>query len=80
MWQTLYFEYLNVCSHREEEDRKVAAAMRASLAMHRQENRGPVQERTAPKHCREERIERTESEEPRHLTGNIKPTNKPGEK
>ncbi|XP_038551888.1 E3 ubiquitin-protein ligase ZNF598 [Micropterus salmoides] len=62
---------------REEEDREVAAARRASLAMHRQEERGAVQERSAPKHCREERPERTEPEEPRHRTGNIKPTSKP---
>uniref|UniRef100_A0A3Q3VK64 RING-type E3 ubiquitin transferase n=1 Tax=Mola mola TaxID=94237 RepID=A0A3Q3VK64_MOLML len=41
--------------HREEEDREVAAAMRASMAMHRQEDRGAVQERTATKHCREDR-------------------------
>lgn len=69
------------CSCREEEDREVAAAMRASMAMRRQEDRAAVQERSAPKHCREERAERTEPEEPRHRTGNIKPTSKPpGEK
>ncbi|XP_070779269.1 E3 ubiquitin-protein ligase ZNF598 isoform X2 [Enoplosus armatus] len=62
---------------REEEDREVAAARRASLAMRRQEERGTVQERSAPKHCREERPERTEPEEPRHRTGHIKPTSKP---
>ncbi|XP_073350673.1 E3 ubiquitin-protein ligase ZNF598 [Pagrus major] len=63
---------------REEEDREVAAAMRASLAMRRQEERGAAaQERSAPKHCREERTERTEPEEPRHRTGRIKPTSKP---
>ncbi|XP_029996473.1 E3 ubiquitin-protein ligase ZNF598 [Sphaeramia orbicularis] len=54
---------------REEEDRDVAAAMRASMAMRRQEERGAVQERSAPKHCREERTERAEPEEPRHRTG-----------
>lgn len=59
----------------------MAAARRASLAMRRPEERGPVQERSAPKHCREERTERTEPEEPRHRTGHIKPTSKPpGEK
>ncbi|KAG8007143.1 hypothetical protein GBF38_023300 [Nibea albiflora] len=62
---------------REEEDREMAAARRASLAMRRQEERGAVQEKSAPKHCREERTERTEPEEPRHRTGNLKPTNKP---
>ncbi|XP_040918561.1 E3 ubiquitin-protein ligase ZNF598 [Toxotes jaculatrix] len=62
---------------REEEDRQIEAAMRASMATHRQEERGAVQERSAPKHSREERMERTEPEEPRHRTGHIKPTNKP---
>ncbi|XP_049924264.1 E3 ubiquitin-protein ligase ZNF598 [Epinephelus moara] len=62
---------------REEEDREVAAAMRASMALHRQEERGAMQERSAPKHCREERTERTEPEEPRHRTGHIKPISKP---
>lgn len=67
---------------REEEDREVAAAMRASMAQRRQEERGAMQERSAPKHCREERTtERTEPEEPRHRTGHIKPISKPpGEK
>lgn len=65
------------CTRREEEDREMAAARRASLAMRRQEERGAVQEKSAPKHCREERTERTEPEEPRHRTGNLKPTNKP---
>lgn len=59
----------------------MAAAMRASMAMRRQEERGAAQERSAPKHHREERTERSEPEEPRHRTGHIKPTNKPpGEK
>ncbi|XP_029293429.1 E3 ubiquitin-protein ligase ZNF598 [Cottoperca gobio] len=61
---------------REEEDREVAAAMKASMAMHRQEERGTMgatHERSAPKHLREERTERMEPEEPRHRTGNIKP-------
>ncbi|GLD60532.1 zinc finger protein 598 [Lates japonicus] len=62
---------------REEEDRQMEAAMRASMAMRRQEERGAVQERNAPKHCREERTERPEPEEPRHRTGHIKPTSKP---
>ncbi|AWP18668.1 putative zinc finger protein 598 [Scophthalmus maximus] len=62
---------------REEEDRQMEAAMRASLAMRRQEERGAVQERSTPKHCREERAERKELEEPRNRTGLIKPTNKP---
>ncbi|KAM9346498.1 E3 ubiquitin-protein ligase ZNF598 [Symphorus nematophorus] len=62
---------------REEEDREVAAARRASLAMRRQEERAAAQERSAPKHCREERTERTEPEEPRNRTGQIKPTSKP---
>lgn len=82
-----------LCPRSEEEDREVAAAMRASLAMHRQEERAAAQERNAPKHSREERMERmertermermerTEPEEPRHRTGQIKPTSKPpGEK
>ncbi|XP_023149043.1 E3 ubiquitin-protein ligase ZNF598 isoform X1 [Amphiprion ocellaris] len=62
---------------REEEDRQMEAAMRASIAMRRQEERGAVQERSAPKHCREERTERAEPEEPRHRTGHVKPASKP---
>ncbi|XP_059203820.1 E3 ubiquitin-protein ligase ZNF598 [Centropristis striata] len=62
---------------REEEDREMAAAMRASMAKRRQEERGAMQERSAPKHCREERPERTQPEEPRHRTGHIKPISKP---
>lgn len=55
--------------------------MRASMEMHRHVDRGAAQERSAPKHNREERTERPEPEEPRHRTGNIKPTSKPpGEK
>ncbi|XP_008286940.1 E3 ubiquitin-protein ligase ZNF598 [Stegastes partitus] len=65
---------------REEEDRQVEAAMRASMAMRRQEERGAVQERSAPKHCREERTERAEPEEPRHRTGHVKPASKPANK
>lgn len=62
---------------REEEDREVAAAMRASMAKRRQEERGAMQERSAPKHCREERSERAEPEEPKHRTGLVKPVTKP---
>ncbi|KAG7505959.1 E3 ubiquitin-protein ligase ZNF598 [Solea senegalensis] len=62
---------------REEEDRQMEAAMRASMAVRRQEERGAVQERNTPKHCNEERMERTELEESRHRTAHIKPTNKP---
>ncbi|KAM9392011.1 E3 ubiquitin-protein ligase ZNF598 [Pholidichthys leucotaenia] len=58
---------------REEEDRQMEAALRASLAMKRQEERGAVQERNAAKHCREERTERPESDETRPRTGPIKP-------
>ncbi|XP_037112541.1 E3 ubiquitin-protein ligase ZNF598 [Syngnathus acus] len=59
---------------REEEDREVAAAMRASMALRRQEARMAALERSAPKYYREERTERTESEA---LTGPTKPTSKP---
>ncbi|KAM3863677.1 E3 ubiquitin-protein ligase ZNF598 [Diretmus argenteus] len=65
---------------REEEDRDVAAAMRASLAVRRQEERAAVQERSAPKHRKEERVERmdrTETDESRHRTGPVKPTTEP---
>lgn len=63
---------------REEEDRQMEAAFRASMAMCRQEERGAaIQERSAPKHSREERMERGEPEEPRHRTGHIKQPNKP---
>ncbi|KAM6966675.1 E3 ubiquitin-protein ligase ZNF598 [Tautogolabrus adspersus] len=64
---------------REEEDRELAAARRASMAVRRQEERAAMQERSALRHSREERTERerTEPEEPRHRTGQIKPTNKP---
>ena len=43
----------------------MAAAMRASMAMHRQEDRGAVQERTATKHCREDRMAPKHSREER---------------
>ncbi|XP_056143765.1 E3 ubiquitin-protein ligase ZNF598 [Lampris incognitus] len=62
--------------NREEEDRDVAAAMRASLAVRRQEER----DRTTPKHRNEERTERVDRTEPdnfRHKTGPIKSTAKP---
>ncbi|XP_026181626.1 E3 ubiquitin-protein ligase ZNF598 [Mastacembelus armatus] len=62
---------------REDEDRQMEAAIRASMVMRRQEERAAVQERSAPKHCREERTERTEPEESRQRTGPIKPTIKP---
>lgn len=73
---------------REEEDRQVEAALRASMAMQRQAVRAAVaqrqaeraaaaQERSSSKHCREERSERVEPEEPRHMTGPIKSSNKP---
>lgn len=55
------------CREREEEDRQVEAALRASITMGRQA------ERSTPKHCREERTERTEPDEPRHQTGPAKP-------
>lgn len=62
---------------REEEDRDVAAAMRASMAMRRQEERGALKERGAPKHCKEERMDKPDPEEPRG-TGHIHSTaNKP---
>ncbi|XP_054616390.1 E3 ubiquitin-protein ligase ZNF598 [Dunckerocampus dactyliophorus] len=57
---------------REEEDREVAAAMRASMAVRRQEDRAAALERSAPKPHREDRME---SEEPR--IGSMKPTGKP---
>ncbi|KAK7939851.1 hypothetical protein WMY93_003177 [Mugilogobius chulae] len=56
---------------REEEDRDVAAAMRASLAMRRQEERGAMKDRgtsSKPK----ERVERADPEEPR--TGSVNPS------
>lgn len=52
------------------------AALRASMAMRRQVERAAVQERNTPKHCREERMERVEAEEPKPLTKHLK-TNKP---
>uniref|UniRef100_A0A3B4ANS2 RING-type E3 ubiquitin transferase n=1 Tax=Periophthalmus magnuspinnatus TaxID=409849 RepID=A0A3B4ANS2_9GOBI len=57
---------------REEEDRDVAAAMRASLAMRRQEERGAMKDRGASKV--KERAERTDPEEPRSRTGPVNPT------
>lgn len=54
------------------------AAMRASMAVRRQEERAMMQERNV---FREERKERPEQEEPRHKSGPIKATSKPpGEK
>uniref|UniRef100_A0A3P8WQ14 RING-type E3 ubiquitin transferase n=1 Tax=Cynoglossus semilaevis TaxID=244447 RepID=A0A3P8WQ14_CYNSE len=54
---------------REEEDRQMEAAMRASMAVRRQEERAMMQERNV---FREERKERPEQEEPRHKSGPIK--------
>ncbi|XP_054890920.1 E3 ubiquitin-protein ligase ZNF598 isoform X2 [Poeciliopsis prolifica] len=77
---------------REEEDRQVEAALRASMAMQRQTertamlrqterpvtqrqtDRPAMQERITSKHIRDERLE---PDEPRHLTGPIKLSNKP---
>lgn len=61
---------------REEEDRQVEAALRASMAMRRQAERAAVQERSTPKHCREDRVDRTEPEEPKANTGH-KTVNRP---
>lgn len=65
-------------AYRQEEDRAVAAAMRASMAMQRQEEKGAAQERAPPKHRREERTEPHELEEAHssHRNRNPKP---PGE-
>ncbi|KAJ0058153.1 hypothetical protein NL108_008794, partial [Boleophthalmus pectinirostris] len=57
---------------REEEDRDVAAAMRASLAMRRQEERGAMKDRGASKV--KERADRTDPEEQRSRTGPVNPT------
>uniref|UniRef100_A0A3P9BD90 RING-type E3 ubiquitin transferase n=2 Tax=Haplochromini TaxID=319058 RepID=A0A3P9BD90_9CICH len=73
----LLFTVLSACLHRNEEDRQVEAALRASIAMRRQEERAAVQERSAPKHCREERAERPEPEELRHPIGHAKQASKP---
>ncbi|XP_051905196.1 E3 ubiquitin-protein ligase ZNF598 [Hippocampus zosterae] len=62
---------------REEEDREVAAAMRASMAIHRQDDRLAALERSAPKYYREERTDRPQSEELNPRAGPIKPTSKP---
>ncbi|XP_029016027.1 E3 ubiquitin-protein ligase ZNF598 isoform X2 [Betta splendens] len=62
---------------REDEDRQMEAAIRASIAQRRQEERGAVQQRSTPKYFREEKTERIEPEEPTHRTGHIKPTSKP---
>ncbi|XP_041824298.1 E3 ubiquitin-protein ligase ZNF598 isoform X2 [Melanotaenia boesemani] len=62
---------------REEEDRQVEAALRASMAVRGQAERAAMQERSAPKHSREERMERTEPEEPRHQMGQLKTVSKP---
>ncbi|XP_024128436.1 E3 ubiquitin-protein ligase ZNF598 [Oryzias melastigma] len=62
---------------REEEDRQVEAALRASMAMRRQAERAAVQERSTPKHSREERTDRTEPEEPKNNTAHNKTVNRP---
>lgn len=64
---------MRTCLLREDEDREVAAAMRASMALQRQERRA-VHER---KYGREDRAERMDSEELRNGTRPAKP---PGEK
>ncbi|KAM4530752.1 E3 ubiquitin-protein ligase ZNF598 [Odontesthes bonariensis] len=46
-------------------------------AVRGQVERAAVQERSAPKHSREEKVESTEPEEPRHQTGQLKTTGKP---
>lgn len=76
---TCLFSQLKQRVCREEEDRAVAAAMRASMATRRQEERAAVaQERSAPRHSREERAaERAEAEDARHRAANNKPANKP---
>lgn len=74
---THIYSHVSACPCREDEDRQMEAAIRASMAQRRQEERGAVQERSVPKHCREEKTERTEPEEPIHRTGPIKPTSKP---
>lgn len=70
---------MRVFACRQEEDRAVAAAVRASIAMQRQEEKGAVQERAPPRHRREERPEPPEPEEPHssHRNRNPKPTIKP---
>ncbi|XP_068192584.1 E3 ubiquitin-protein ligase ZNF598 [Antennarius striatus] len=57
---------------REDEDREVAAAMRASMAEHRQERR-VASERSVAKHGREDRVERTDQEENKNGVGPIRP-------
>lgn len=57
---------------REEEDRDVAAAMRASIAMRRQEERGAMKDRGAPK--AKERVERADPEELRTRAAPVNPT------
>ncbi|KAM6904434.1 E3 ubiquitin-protein ligase ZNF598 isoform 1-T1 [Xenentodon cancila] len=62
---------------REEEDRQVEAALRASITRGRQAERGTLQERSTPKHSREERTDRTEPDEPKHQTGPVKTVKPP---
>lgn len=76
IWKMSCF-LVSSCQPREDEDRQMEAAIRASMAMRRQEERGAVQERSAPKHCREEKTERSEPEELKHRNGHIKPASRP---
>ncbi|XP_077475662.1 E3 ubiquitin-protein ligase ZNF598 [Stigmatopora argus] len=62
---------------RDDEDREVAAAMRASMMMRRQEDRMAMLERNPPKHYREDRTARTDLDEQSPRAGPIKPTIKP---
>ncbi|XP_068605775.1 E3 ubiquitin-protein ligase ZNF598 [Brachionichthys hirsutus] len=58
---------------REDEEREVAAAMRASMAVYRQERRA-VPERSVPKpRGREDRVERPDPEESRNGVGLVRP-------
>ncbi|XP_034045829.1 E3 ubiquitin-protein ligase ZNF598 [Thalassophryne amazonica] len=60
---------------REEENRELAAAMRASMAHHQQVDRGVANERNAPRLAREEQLERTEPDDSKQKTTN--PAGKP---
>ncbi|XP_028311076.1 E3 ubiquitin-protein ligase ZNF598 [Gouania willdenowi] len=60
-----------------EEDRQMEAALRASMAVRRQEEGALIQERSTPKPIREERMDRSESDENRHRNGQIRPAVKP---
>lgn len=75
--QLFDFLFISLSREREEEDRQVEAALRASMAMRRQAERAAVQERSTPKHSREERTDRTEPEEPKNNTAHNKTVNRP---